>query len=168
VKAIGRRSLLVGLAAGSLALLAGCQAQSRSDEHPAKPADLASYAGLPPGSPAVQFPAFVTNAVKDGYQFAAERPDVLRVLPCYCGCGLTAGHRSNLDCFVAGATPAGVPVFDEHASFCQTCLDIARDARRLVTEGKSLRAIRAYVDERHSSKGPGTDTPLPPDEGMKG
>ena len=109
----------------------------------------------------VTFPTFVSAEVKDGYQFALERPDVLRVLPCYCGCGLTSGHKSNLDCFVLGQDKSGKVAFDEHASFCQTCLDIARDAKRLAAEGKSLPEIRAYVDQAYRQKGPSTDTPKP-------
>ncbi len=154
-----RRAFLVGLVGGAALGLVGCQAQSA--QHPAKPADLQPFVGLRPGAPAVAFPTFVTQTVQDGYQFALERPDVLRVLPCYCGCGLNAGHKSNLDCFVVGVDKFSGVVFDDHASFCQTCLDIARDAKTLVAEGKPLPEIRAYVDERHSSKGPGTDTPKP-------
>lgn len=167
MKGIYRRTFLAGLAGGATLLLAGCQAEPA--QHTAEPADLQPYAGLRPDSPAVAFPAFVTQTVQDGYQFALERPDVLRVLPCYCGCGLTSGHRSNLDCFIAGVDKAGAVVFDDHASFCQTCLDIARDAKTLAAEGKTLSEIRAMVDERHSSKGPGTDTPKPAaDAGVRG
>ena len=43
------------------------------------------------------------------------------------------------------------------------CVEIARDAKRLVGEGKTLTEIRTYIDQQHGKKGPGTDTPLPPD-----
>ena len=162
---VGRRTVIAGLAGGAFLLLAGCQ---KPEEHvPGRAAPL-PYTGARPGAPAATLPSFVTAEVKDGYEFALERPDLLRVLPCYCGCGLTAGHRSNLDCFIAGAGPDGAAVFDEHASFCQTCLDIARDAKALIAQGKSLPAIRSYVDARHGDKGPPTDTPLPPDPDAKG
>lgn len=167
MRGIHRRTFLAGLVGGSTLILAGCQAEPA--QHSSKPANLAPFSGSRPGSPAATFPSFVTQKVRDGYQFALERPDVLKYMPCYCGCGLNAGHKSNLDCFVAGMDEAGVVVFDEHASFCQTCLDIARDARTLLAEGKTLPEIRATVDERNGSKGPGTDTPKPaPDAGSKG
>ena len=167
MKSIHRRTFLAGLVGGAAIMLAGCQ--SEPTHSPAKPGDLLPFVGLSRGSAAVAFPAFVSQTVQDGYQFALERPDLLKVLPCYCGCGLNAGHKSNLDCFVAGVDKAGAVAFDDHASFCQTCLDIARDAKTLSAEGKTPPEIRGAVDERHSSKGPGTDTPKPAaDAGAKG
>ena len=153
---IGRRTFLIA-AAG--ALVAGCAAQPESTTHDPKQPDLRAYDK--PASRAPTYPAYVTEAVRDAYEFAVASPGVLSALPCYCGCGLSAGHRSNLDCFVAGVDAAGAVVFDEHGSYCQTCVDIARDAKRLLADGRSLREIRAEVDARHSAKGPGTDTPLP-------
>ncbi len=161
MRPLSRRAVLFSLAGGALLALGGCQAQPASQvaDHQTKPAGLSPFTGLAPGA-TFSFPSFVSAEVRDGYQFAVERPDVLKWLPCYCGCGLTSGHKSNLDCFIAGSGKDGV-VFDEHASYCQTCLDIARDAKRLVAQGDSLPAIRAYVDRVHGSKGPGTDTPRP-------
>jgi hypothetical protein len=108
------------------------------------------------------FPKYVTAEVRDGYEYALARPDVLKYLPCYCGCGLTEGHTSNLDCFIRGVEADGTVRFDEHGSFCDICLQIARDARRLLGEGKTLAQVRAFIDRVHSEKGPGTDTPWPP------
>ncbi len=42
------------------------------------------------------------------------------------------------------------------------CVDIARDAKSMVSEGKTLREVRSYVEAKYSQQGPGTDTPLPP------
>jgi Protein of unknown function with PCYCGC motif len=156
-----RRAFLSALCGGVALLAVGC-ASSTEQPHTATSArsDLADYAGLPSGGK-VTFPGYVSDSLKDAYQFAVDKPAVLRVLPCYCGCGLTSGHRSNLDCFIAGTRADGSVVFDDHASYCQTCLDIARDARALLAEGKSLKEIRATIDERHGGKGPGTDTPKP-------
>jgi hypothetical protein len=156
---IARRRLVFGVAGGTALLLVGCQAPSAV--HPTKSSDLKPFTGLPRGAASPAFPSFVSATVRDGYEFAVARPDVLVVLPCYCGCGLEAGHKSNLDCFVAGVDKAGAVVMDEHASYCQTCLDIARDAKTLVAQGKTLPEIRKVIDERHSNKGPGTDTPKP-------
>ena len=100
---VGRRPALVGLASTVLALLSGCQRPP--EEHPPRPADLVPYSGREARTTAASFPTFVTAEVRDGYQFALERPDVLTVLPCYCGCGLTSGHKSNL---VSGAKRAPV------------------------------------------------------------
>ncbi len=157
-----RRAFLGALGGGSCLLLVGCASSTDQPHASSTPiwAGLADYTGLPSGEK-VSFPSYVTDSLRDAYQFAVDKPAVLKVLPCYCGCGLTSGHRSNLDCFIAGARADGTVVFDDHASYCQTCLDIARDAQSLLAEGKSLKEIRAVVDERNSSKGPGTDTPKP-------
>lgn len=47
--------------------------------------------GFSPGRP-----VDVTRAV---YKFAAEHPEVLKYVPCYCGCEST-GHGHNESCFV--------------------------------------------------------------------
>jgi hypothetical protein len=156
---IRRRRILTGFAGISLLAIAGCQ--SPATERTAKPAGLTPFTGRRQNTPAVVFPTYVTADVRDGYEFAIARPDVLGVLPCYCGCGLSSGHTSNLDCFVAGVDRSGAVVMDDHGSGCQTCLDIARDAKTLVTQGRTLPEIRKLIDQRHGDKGPGTDTPKP-------
>lgn len=73
-----------------------------------------AYAGELPPLPVTNFPAArppeVVNAV---YEFAARRPDVLRYVPCFCGCERN-GHSHNEHCFVAGRDPDGKPRWDAH------------------------------------------------------
>ncbi len=109
------------------------------------------------------FPYYVKTEVKDAYEFALARPDVLKYLPCYCGCGRSGAHANTLDCFIEGVEANGSIRFESHGSFCDTCLDTARDARRLIDEGVKLSEIRVYVDQTYSKMGVGTDTPLPPE-----
>lgn len=63
-------------------------------------------ANLPPlpfsPTPAAR-PADVVNA---SYKFAAEHPEVLSYVPCYCGCE-RSGHRGNDDCFVTARAANG-------------------------------------------------------------
>jgi hypothetical protein len=92
------------------------------------------------------------------YRFAADRPDVMKWMVCYCGCGDHSGHKSALNCFVK----EGGRVFDEHGASCEMCINIALDAKAMTEEGRSLRDIRAYIDGKYGAIGPGTDTPLPP------
>ncbi len=113
------------------------------------------------GAVDIDFPSFVTSKALDGYRFAVKYPAVLNYMPCYCGCGLTQGHMSSLDCFITGIDGKGIVVFTDHATHCDICLEIARDARNLLQQGKSLVEIRMYVDRVHGEKGPGTDTPRP-------
>ena len=61
-------------------------------------------ANLPPLplEPPVRPPA-VANAA---YTFAAEHPEILGYVPCYCGCE-RSGHRGNDDCFVTARAANG-------------------------------------------------------------
>ena len=93
------------------------------------------------------------SAVREAYQFAAANPEVLRALPCYCGCG-NVGHTSNLDCYLADFDESGTITFDNHALGCTLCVDITQDAMRLLREGRELPAIREYVDARYTRFGP--------------
>ncbi|MFA5809265.1 MAG: PCYCGC motif-containing (lipo)protein [Thermoleophilia bacterium] len=51
----------------------------------------------------------------EAYQFAVDNQDVLKYIPCYCGCGELDGHTSNLDCFIKSGSGNNV-VFDKHAA----------------------------------------------------
>jgi hypothetical protein len=62
----------------------------------AKPAPAAEAVALPTPLPSELF----QGRARDAYRAAAEIPDVLAGLTCYCGCGKSLGHRHLLDCFV--------------------------------------------------------------------
>jgi hypothetical protein len=91
--------------------------------------------------------------VRQAYAYAHDHPDVLKALPCYCGCG-TIGHTSNYDCYIAGIDDSGELVYDGHALACSICVDITLDARRLLDQGLSLEEVRAQIDVRYSPFGP--------------
>jgi hypothetical protein len=90
--------------------------------------------------------------VREAYQFAVANPEVLKALPCYCGCG-AMGHTSNYDCYVAGVDGQTV-TYDEHALGCSICVDITQDAMRLLRQGQSVDQIREYVDANYARYGP--------------
>lgn len=48
------------------------------------------------------------------YEYAAANEDVLRYIPCYCGCE-AQGHLDNFDCYVADVRADGWVVLDAHA-----------------------------------------------------
>jgi hypothetical protein len=85
------------------------------------------------------------SVVQTAYQFAVANPDVMKGIPCYCGCG-NIGHTSNYSCYVKGVDAQGTITFDDHALGCSLCVDITQDAMRLTQEGKSPPEIKAYVD----------------------
>lgn len=49
--------------------------------------------------------------IQHSYAFAARREDVVRYLPCYCGCA-RQGHTSLRSCFLKSRTADGQPVWD--------------------------------------------------------
>jgi Protein of unknown function with PCYCGC motif len=51
-------------------------------------------------------PARPAEVVRAAYVFAAEHPEVLSYVPCYCGCERT-GHHDNEDCFVTARDAEG-------------------------------------------------------------
>lgn len=62
--------------------------------------------GFAPGRP-----VDVTRAV---YEFAGQHPEVLKYVPCYCGCEST-GHPHNESCFVKTRDAKGnVTAWDTH------------------------------------------------------
>ena len=68
---------------------------------------------LPP-LPMVQFPApRPPEVIRAVYAFAANHPEVLSYIPCYCGCE-NFGHGDNHDCFVASRDAEGRVTWDAH------------------------------------------------------
>lgn len=66
----------------------------------------------------VVWPDYVLNAapeVKRLYEFQVTHGQLMRYMPCFCGCGQNAGHRSNRDCYIRQVNPDGSVVFDPMA-----------------------------------------------------
>ena len=66
----------------------------------------------------VVWPDFVLRAgpdVKRLYEFQVTHGELMRYMPCFCGCGQGAGHRSNRDCYVRDVNSDGSVVFDSMA-----------------------------------------------------
>jgi hypothetical protein len=116
------------------------------------PLPFQSYA--PPRPPEV---------VRAAYKFAAEHPEILGYVPCFCGCE-RAGHRGNDDCFVKARNAQGdVTEWDPHGLDCAVCLDVANEAMQMHRSGANVRDIRAAIDKKWTSPSSGhTPTPPPP------
>lgn len=105
--------------------------------------------------PLDQMPADVQSApvtVQEAYQFASINPDLMKDIPCYCGCG-DIGHTSNFDCYVSDVDAQGNITFDNHALGCSICVDITQDVMRMLREGKSPQEARVYIDATYSKYG---------------
>ena len=91
---------------------------------------------LPPGINASARPPEVTKAV---YEFAARHPEVLKYMPCFCGCE-RMGHKGNDDCFVAGRDAQGkVKDWEYHGMGCEICIDIGQQAMQMHNAGATRR-----------------------------
>jgi hypothetical protein len=107
-------------------------------------------------APMAGMPADVKSApttVKQAYQFAVANPNVMKQIPCYCGCG-AMGHTSNYSCYVQGVDEKGVVTFDNHALGCSICVDITQDTMRYMRQGKQVSEIKALIDQTYSQYGP--------------
>lgn len=65
----------------------------------------------------IEWPDFVTSAepeVKQLYEFQLRNGELMRYMPCFCGCG-GDGHKSNRDCYVKRVNPDGTAVLDSMA-----------------------------------------------------
>jgi hypothetical protein len=65
--------------------------------------------------PQVPFPPARPQPIVDEvFRFAAEHPEVLSKMPCFCGCE-NRGHKHNDDCFVAARDKRGrVTAWEPH------------------------------------------------------
>ncbi|WP_245802017.1 PCYCGC domain-containing protein [Fictibacillus arsenicus] len=96
------------------------------------------------------------------YAAAPKFKEVLESMPCYCGCGDSAGHKNNYDCFVADNKEDGKIVWDDHGTKCGTCLEIAAISMSESAEGKSTLEIRKMIDEKYKEGfAEPTPTPMP-------
>jgi hypothetical protein len=174
------------LAAGIVLVLAiaGLVAYTRSSQ-PAPAAEVAQAAPPavvdPPAAaklgphpqptlPPLPFQAYAPprpmETVRAVYRFAAEHPEVLSYVPCFCGCE-RGGHKGNDDCFVKSRNAQGdVTEWEPHGLDCAVCLDVANEAMQMTRSGASVRDIRAAIEAKWNRPGSGhTPTPMPPKPG---
>jgi hypothetical protein len=171
----GTLAVLVLVLSGGL--VAACGGGANTTAMPTMDALGASAAEMPdaashdPGTDAAAIetawaarPDYVRQAdarVQKAYRYALERPDVIRWMPCFCGCA-SMQHRSNLDCFLRARMTVGAVAFEEHASSCDVCVQTALLAKQRIGEGRPLTEIRAEVNATFGGNGvPGTPTDLP-------
>jgi hypothetical protein len=132
---------------------------------PAQPLKPHKQANLPPLPFQAYAPPRPPDVVRAAYVFAAEHPEILSYVPCFCGCE-RSGHKGNEDCFVARRDEAGdVVEWEPHGLDCAVCLDVARDAQQLYSSGASVRDIRAAIEKKWANAaahGTHTHTPEPP------
>jgi hypothetical protein len=104
-------------------------------------------------------PMATVNAV---YRFAAEHPEILSYVPCFCGCE-RGGHKGNDDCFVKTRNAQGdVTEWEPHGLDCAVCIDVANEAMQMTRSGASVTDIRKAIETKWNRPGSGhTPTPMP-------
>ena len=133
--------------------------------------EMLSFAALGPHTqaayPPVPFRGYAPprppEVVTAAFQFAAEHPEVLSYVPCFCGCQ-QGGHKGNHDCFVRSRAANGdVIEWEEHGVECAVCIDVATRSRQLLASGASVTEIRAAIEREFLPSAPTmTPTPAPP------
>jgi uncharacterized protein with PCYCGC motif len=145
-------------------------AASAPTQTPAAPVEPAAakfgphtQANLPPLPVQTFAPPRPPDVVRAAYVFAAEHPEILSYVPCFCGCE-RGGHRGNDDCFVAARNEKGdVTQWEPHGLDCAVCIDVATEARRMHASGANVRDIRAAIEKKWAGfQGGHTPTPTPP------
>lgn len=105
----------------------------------------------------IEFPEFVyrTARAERGYRLAVDNQQLFAQLPCYCGCVLLPDdpHGDLLDCFINDDGS-----FDNHASGCLICVDIADDGVAWHAEGRSAAEVKTLLDEKYQDSGPSTNS----------
>jgi hypothetical protein len=167
MKAVKYISVLLGLAAMCLmatVVLASNQSSPKTQApSPKASGPVKTRVNVPP-LPSVGFaPVRPMDVVRATYDFAAQHPEILKYVPCYCGCG-SQGHKANESCFVARRDAKGnVLEWDTHGFGCTICIDVGRKAMQMYTSGADVHSIRAAIEREYASSSEGrTPTPAPP------
>lgn len=96
----------IPVAAGLTIVVLAAQGSYHAGNDAEKPPRI-TVSELPPLPTGYQL-ARPMETVRAVFQFAALHPEVLRHIPCFCGCQ-NLGHRHNDDCFVKSRDARGVP-----------------------------------------------------------
>jgi len=103
-----------------------------------------------------EIPSAATGKIREAYIFAQEHPEILKQIPCYCGCAFE-GHLNSYDCFWKADGTA-----DRHGLTCSICVDIAIKSRDMFNQGKDICEIRNAIDTFYAAnKDIATPTPMP-------
>ena len=100
-----------------------------------------------------------TPSLKQAYAFAATHYEVLRYIPCYCGCN--GQHKDNFECYWKHDGNGNPTEYEEHAYGCTVCQEITLQVIQGLDAGKSLTKIRAEIDAKYKGQEL-TPTPTPP------
>ena len=165
------KKLLSIFALSLLVLSACCEDKQAVEKNPSEAQKEASHEEHAHASGDIQeetasadvLPSFLNNKSEDirlVYQIAGQSTEILEWMPCYCGCGESAGHKSNLNCFIEEKREDGTIVWDDHGTRCLVCLEIAVQSAKMHKDGMDLKEIRQTIDNNYKE---GYAKPTPTD-----
>ena len=99
-------------------------------------------------------------SVTGPYAFAATHQEILRTIPCYCGC-VREGHQSVLQCFLSGSSADNSPIWTDHSFDCEMCIHIAREVFLMTSQRLPPRVIRGSIESKYRDVGTPTRTSAP-------
>lgn len=141
-------------------LVSACSPKEQAHQHKAPNGDLREQTAS-----ASVLPEFLKNKpeqIRVVYQAAGQATELLQWIPCFCGCGESAGHQSNLNCFIQKKNADGSIVWDDHGTRCDVCLEIAVLSIRMKQDGKSDLEIRKFIEQKYKTGyAKPTPTPMP-------
>ena len=160
------KKMLIATLAGLALILGACSSDKEEKSSPAtdqKQEQTTDHGGdiREETASAEQLPAFMKSQPEDTqtiYLAVAKNRELLEQMPCYCGCGESAGHKDNYDCFIHDNKKEAV-VWDDHGTKCGVCLNIAADAINKLEQGMSVKDIRKAIDEQYKDYPNPTPTP---------
>lgn len=163
---MSRISPAAGVLWAAVVLMAATSVKTTNQSTPAaQHQETAGWRSNWPPLPKTGWQAAPPNDVRNAYEFAALHPEVMRYIPCFCGCARLSHHGSSEDCFVS-ARPKGSVSWNAHGQVCPMCVAIGLQVRQMYLDGKSTREIRTAIEKKYGAEfgAARTETPIPPSE----
>jgi hypothetical protein len=158
------KKVMMTLGIASSLLLSACSSgEEGQDEHENHAEQLSNGDIQEETSSKEQKPEFLVDKPEDIqniYVAAAQHQELLENMPCYCGCGTSANHQNNYDCFIHENKENGAVVWDDHGTKCGVCLEIAAQAMADYNNGMTIKDIRQKIDDAYK-EGYAKPTPTP-------
>lgn len=142
---------LILIAMAAIVFLAGCGKEEQTEEahnhqHITNSGDIQESTAS-----AEILPTFLEgqqDVIILAYQVAAAIPEKMQGIPCYCGCGESAGHRNNFNCFIKEINETEI-IWDDHGTRCGVCVEIALMTASMAKDGHSISDIKEAVDKKY-------------------
>ena len=83
--------------------------------------------------------------IRTAYEFAARHPEVMKYVPCFCGCE-RSGHKDNRQLRVGSGFRNKVTEWEPHGLVCESA-SASPAGVAVHNSGASISAIRASIEQ---------------------